>query len=180
MLAFGSQFTRGLSPVSTVYLMAFELQPPPNWCQAHKSGGPGVLAIAVEIARGLSPVSAGYLLAFECHSCLDPFGDVWSDALRAWRLGEKPSSGVPSPPRGYLGLTQRRKDAKTDGEMRDCPRGFCSLHFTLHTSHFTLHTSHFTLHRWAVRLALHQRSRLLAGSFFEGWIDDCRVMIVDF
>jgi len=89
-----------------------------------QSGGPGVLAIAVEIARGLSPVSAGYLMAFECHSCLDPFGDVWSDPLRAWRLGEKPSRGVPSPPWGSLGLTQRRKDAKTDGEMRDCPRGF--------------------------------------------------------
>ena len=95
-----------------------------------------MLAIAVEIARGLSPVSAGYLLAFECHSCLDPFGDVWSDALRAWRLGEKPSSGVPSPPRGSLGLTQRRKD------------------------------------RW--------RDEGLSPRFFEGRIDDCRVMIVDF
>ena len=100
-----------------------------------QSGGPGVLAIAVEIARGLSPVSAGYLMAFECHSCLAPFGDVWSDPLRAWRLGEKPSSGVPSPPWGSLGLTQRRKDAKTDGEMRDCPRGF--LFAALHSSHFT-------------------------------------------
>ena len=48
------------------------------------------------------------------HWCLDPFGDVWSDPLRAWRLGEKPSSGVPSPRRGCLGLTQRRK-----GRWRD-------------------------------------------------------------
>jgi len=135
VLAIAVEIARGLSPVSAGYLMAFELQPPPNWCQAHKSGGPGVLAIAVEIARGLSPVSAGYLMAFECHSCLAPFGDVWSDPLRAWRLGEKPSSGVPSPPWGSLGLTQRRKDAKTDGEMRDCPRGF--LFAALHSSHFT-------------------------------------------
>ena len=45
MLAFAVQITRGLSPVSAGYLMAFESQPPPNSCQAHKSGGPGVLAI---------------------------------------------------------------------------------------------------------------------------------------
>ena len=94
-----------------------------------------MLAFGSQFTRGLSPVSAGYLMAFECHSCLDPFGDVWSDPLRAWRLGEKPSRGVPSPPWGSLGLTQGRKDAKTDGEMRDCPRGF--LFAALHTSHFT-------------------------------------------
>ena len=59
------EIARGLSPVSSGYLMAFESQPPPNWCQAHKSGGPGVLAFGVQITRGLSPVSAGNLLAFE-------------------------------------------------------------------------------------------------------------------
>ena len=59
------EIARGLSPVSTGYLMAFKSQPPPNWCQAHKPGGPGVLAFAVQITRGLSPVSAGNLLAFE-------------------------------------------------------------------------------------------------------------------
>ena len=40
-----------------------------------------------------------------------------------------PSASISGPGccRGSLGLTQRRKDAKGDGEMRDCPRGFSGM-----------------------------------------------------
>jgi hypothetical protein len=39
---------------------------------------------------------------------------------------QRPSASISGPGccRGSLGLTQRRNDAKGDGEMRDCPRGF--------------------------------------------------------
>jgi len=117
--------------------MAFKLQPPPNWCQAHKTGGPGVLAFGSQFARGLSPGERRLFDGIQMPFVPGTFwGCSWSDPLRAWRLGKKPPRGVPSPPRGSLGLTQRRKD------------------------------------RW--------RDEGLSPSFFEGWIDDCRVMIVDF
>ena len=101
------------------------------WCQAFgarhrtgtQSGGPGVLAIGGGNRPGSVPGERRLFDGIRMTFVPVTFcGCSWSDPLRAWRLGEKPSSGVPSPGPGDPGVL--RKDAKTDGEMRDCPRAF--------------------------------------------------------
>jgi hypothetical protein len=99
-----------------------------------KVGGKAIRFIAVarcvknyasQFARGLSPGERRLFDGIQMPFVPGSFwGCSWSDPFRAWRLGEKPSSGVPSPRRGSLGLTRRSKDAKTDGELRDCPLVF--------------------------------------------------------
>ena len=125
-------------PVSTVYLMAFKSQPPPNWCQAHKSGGPGVLAIGGGNRPGSVPgerrLFDGIRMTFVPVTLLWMFLVRSFASLAPWRetLFWRSLAG----PRGSWGLTQRRKDRRRDEGLS--PR------------------------------------------FFEGGIDDCRAMIVDF
>ena len=70
----------------------------------------------------------------------------------------------------FLSLTERRKDAKGDGSTKDCPRVFIGC-----TSHLTAwpppRPQGFG---WGVGVGGSDRA------YRAGWIDDCRVMIVNF